>query len=193
MIRDREAPFLTEIGIHEANLLKMLENRDNVMKASFESRDKDWLNSLEHCKESFRLTTCEQVNNRTLMESLAKRQRELTKNNVKILDWAMKIVSRKKKVSLPQISIWWSALWKFIWMISPYMGATFEEFLANLETVLHRCIEKNLVLNWEKCHLMVNQGIFLGHFISKKGIEVDKAKFELISKPPPPTNVKAVR
>ena len=29
-------------------------------------------------------------------------------------------------------------------------GGTFEECLANLETVLHRCIEKNLVLNWEK-------------------------------------------
>ena len=35
-------------------------------------------------------------------------------------------------------------------------GGTFEECLANLETVLHRCVEKNLVLNWEKCHFMVN-------------------------------------
>ena len=35
-------------------------------------------------------------------------------------------------------------------------GGTFEEYLANLEIVLHRCIEKNLVLNWEKCHFMVN-------------------------------------
>ena len=49
-------------------------------------------------------------------------------------------------------------------------GGTFEEFLANLETVLHRCIEKNLVLNWEKCHIMVNQGIILGHVVSNKGI-----------------------
>ena len=40
---------------------------------------------------------------------------------------------------------------------------------------------------------MVNQGIFLRHVISNKGIEVDKAKVELISKLPPPTNVKAVR
>ena len=59
--------------------------------------------------------------------------------------------------------------------------------------MLHRCIEKNMVLNWEKCHFMVNQGIVLGHVISKKGIEVDKAKVEIISKLPPPTNVKAVR
>ena len=61
-------------------------------------------------------------------------------------------------------------------------GSTFEEFLVNLEVVLNRCIEKDLVLNWEKCHFMVQQGIVLGHIISKKGIEVDKAKVELIVK-----------
>ena len=72
-------------------------------------------------------------------------------------------------------------------------GENFEECLVNLETILHRCIEKNLVLNWEKCHFMVSQGIVLGHIISKKGIEVDKEKVKLISKLPPPTNVKTVR
>ena len=72
-------------------------------------------------------------------------------------------------------------------------GGSFEECLGNLETILHRCIEKNLVLNWEKCHFMVNQGIALGHVISNRGIEVDKTKIELISKLPSPTNVKAVR
>ncbi|RVW98937.1 Transposon Ty3-I Gag-Pol polyprotein [Vitis vinifera] len=56
-----------------------------------------------------------------------------------------------------------------------------------------RCIEKDLVLNWEKCHFMVQQGIVLGHIISKNGIEVDKAKVELIVKLPPPTNVKGIR
>ena len=72
-------------------------------------------------------------------------------------------------------------------------GGSFEECLINLETVLHRCIEKNLVLNWEKCHFMVNQGIVLGHIISNQGIEVDKAKIELISKLLSPKNVKIVR
>ena len=72
-------------------------------------------------------------------------------------------------------------------------GGRFEECLINLETVLHRCIEKNLVLNWEKCNFMVNQGIVLGYIISNKGIEVDKAKIEMISKLPSPTNVKTVR
>ncbi|RVX11550.1 Retrovirus-related Pol polyprotein from transposon 297 [Vitis vinifera] len=66
-------------------------------------------------------------------------------------------------------------------------GGTFEECLINLEAVLHRCIEKDLVLNWEKCHFMVRQGIVLGHIISEKGIEVDKAKVELIVKLPSPT------
>ena len=71
-------------------------------------------------------------------------------------------------------------------------GSTFEECLANLETVLQGCIAKNLVLNWEKCHFMVNQGIVMGHVVSKKGIEVDKDKIELISKLPSPTNVKTI-
>ncbi|KAL6321441.1 hypothetical protein AAG906_016540 [Vitis piasezkii] len=42
----------------------------------------------------------------------------------------------------------------------------------------------------EKCHFMVRQGIVLGHIISEKGIEVDKAKVELIVKLPSPTSCK---
>ena len=76
--------------------------------------------------------------------------------------------------------------------ITVYEG-DFEDCLTNLEVVLQRCIEKNLVLNWEKFHFMVNQGIVLGHVISSRGIEVDKAKIELISKLPSPINVKTVR
>ena len=97
--------FWTEIGKHEAGLIKMLEDRDNALKAGMESRDKNWLNSLEHCKQSFLVMTYEQVNNRTLLESLAKRQRELTESNAKILDWAMKTVSNMKKMPLSQIRI----------------------------------------------------------------------------------------
>ena len=72
-------------------------------------------------------------------------------------------------------------------------GGDLEECLINLEAILQRCIEKNLVLNWEKCHFMVNQGIVLGHIISSRGIEVDKATIDIISKLPPPTNVKTIR
>ncbi|VVA38944.1 PREDICTED: Retrovirus-related Pol poly from transposon, partial [Prunus dulcis] len=65
--------------------------------------------------------------------------------------------------------------------------------LHNLSLVLERCQETNLVLNWEKCHFMVKQGIVLGHSISCKGIEVDKAKTEVIAKLSPSTSVKGVR
>ena len=65
--------FWTETGKHEVELIKMLEDRDNALKESLESRDQNWLNSLEHYKQSFLLMTYEQVNSRTLLESLAKR------------------------------------------------------------------------------------------------------------------------
>ena len=72
-------------------------------------------------------------------------------------------------------------------------GSAFDECLVNLEAVLNRCIEKDLVLNQEKCHFMVPQGIVVGHMISKQGIEVDKAKVKLIFKLPSPTTVKGVK
>jgi hypothetical protein len=65
-------------------------------------------------------------------------------------------------------------------------GSSFEECLYHLTLVLVRCKEKNVVLNWEKCHFMVQQGIVLGHVISRQGIEVDKEKVDLISNLPPP-------
>jgi len=72
-------------------------------------------------------------------------------------------------------------------------GSSFEECLHDLTLVLVRYKEKNLVLNWEKCHFMVKQGIVLGHVISRRGIEVDTAKVDLISNLPPPRTVKEVR
>lgn len=72
-------------------------------------------------------------------------------------------------------------------------GSNFDNCLNHLQLVLKRCEECNLVLNWEKCHFMVQQGLVLGHVISSRGIEVDKAKIDIISKLPPPTSVKGVR
>jgi hypothetical protein len=72
-------------------------------------------------------------------------------------------------------------------------GSSFQECLDRLTLVLVRCKEKHLVLNWEKCHFMVKQGIVLGHVISQRGIEVDKAKVDLISNLPPPRTVKEIR
>nr|GEU82735.1 reverse transcriptase domain-containing protein [Tanacetum cinerariifolium] len=61
------------------------------------------------------------------------------------------------------------------------------------EKMLRRCEDTNLCLNWEKSHFMVKEGIVLGHKISKNGIEVDKAKVEMIAKLPHPTTVKGIR
>ena len=53
------------------------------------------------------------------------------------------------------------------------IGSTFDDCLHNLTLVPKRCMETNLVLNWEKCHFMVREGIVLGHRVSGRGIEVD--------------------
>ncbi|GJT69900.1 reverse transcriptase domain-containing protein [Tanacetum coccineum] len=66
-------------------------------------------------------------------------------------------------------------------------GDNFSKCLDNLDKMLNRCEETNLVLNWEKCHFMVKEGIVLGHKISKSGLEVDRAKVEVIAKLPYPT------
>ncbi|CAM8877838.1 unnamed protein product [Rhodiola kirilowii] len=72
-------------------------------------------------------------------------------------------------------------------------GSSFDSCLSNLTDVLRRCVDTNLVLNWEKCHFMLQEGIVLGHMVSHRGIEVDRAKVEVIEKLPPPKDVKGIR
>jgi hypothetical protein len=72
-------------------------------------------------------------------------------------------------------------------------GSSFDNCLHNLSLVLKRCKETNLILSWEKSHFMVQEGIVLGHIVSKRGIEVDRAKVELIENLTPPTSVKQIR
>ncbi|GJT30521.1 reverse transcriptase domain-containing protein [Tanacetum coccineum] len=69
-------------------------------------------------------------------------------------------------------------------------GDSFSTCLSHLENMLKRCEDTNLVLNWEKSHFMVKEGIVLGHKISKSGIEVDRAKVDVIAKLPHLTTVK---
>ncbi|GJT68174.1 reverse transcriptase domain-containing protein [Tanacetum coccineum] len=69
----------------------------------------------------------------------------------------------------------------------------FNKCLNNLDKMLQRCKDAHLVLNWEKFHFMVKEGIVLGHKVSGAGLEVNRAKIDLISKLPPPTNIKSVR
>ncbi|XP_073017775.1 uncharacterized protein [Primulina eburnea] len=73
----------------------------------------------------------------------------------------------------------------FVDMVEDIMEVFMDDF--------SRCQEKNLVLNWEKCHFMVQEGIVLGHQVSSKGLEVDRAKVVVIEKLPPPKNVKGIR
>jgi len=61
-------------------------------------------------------------------------------------------------------------------------GDSFIQYLHHLELVLQHCAEKNLTLNWEKCHFMVRHEIILDNEIPKKGIKVDKAKIKVIAK-----------
>ena len=72
-------------------------------------------------------------------------------------------------------------------------GSNFDNCLENLETVLQMCQDKNLALNWEKCHFMVTEGIFLGHKISIARLKVDQAKVAIIKIVFPPTTVKGIR
>ena len=59
-------------------------------------------------------------------------------------------------------------------------GKTVDDCLEYLDKVLQRCEENHLVLTWKKCHFIVRKGIVLGHLVSERGIEVDRAKIEVI-------------
>ncbi|XP_075077059.1 uncharacterized protein LOC142163813 [Nicotiana tabacum] len=72
-------------------------------------------------------------------------------------------------------------------------GDDFEDCLKNLELVLERCETTHLILNREKWHFMVKEGIVRGHKVTAHGIEVDRAKVDVIARLPPPTFVKSIR
>ncbi|RYQ91269.1 hypothetical protein Ahy_B09g097162 isoform A [Arachis hypogaea] len=72
-------------------------------------------------------------------------------------------------------------------------GVSFDCCLESLAKVLARCVDTNLVLNFEKCHFMVRQGIVLGHVVSHEGISVDPAKVDVITTLPHPSSVREVR
>ncbi|GJX71975.1 reverse transcriptase domain-containing protein [Tanacetum coccineum] len=70
-------------------------------------------------------------------------------------------------------------------------GDSFSTCLSHLDKMLKRCKDTNLVLNSEKSHFMVKEGIVLGHKSLSR--EVDRAKVDVIAKLPHPTTVKGVR
>nr|GEZ41197.1 hypothetical protein [Tanacetum cinerariifolium] len=62
-------------------------------------------------------------------------------------------------------------------------GQSFESYLGQLESVLKRCTETNLVLSWEKSHYMVCEGIVLGHVVSEKGFEQKLVEAPILQSP----------
>lgn len=55
------------------------------------------------------------------------------------------------------------------------LSETFKAYLVHFGQDLQWCVEMNLILNWEKCHLIVKEGISLSDKVSQKDLEVDKA------------------
>nr|GFB04071.1 reverse transcriptase domain-containing protein [Tanacetum cinerariifolium] len=76
---------------------------------------------------------------------------------------------------------------------APVFRNSFDNCLSRLDKMLQRCEDINLSLNLEKSHFMVKEGIVLGHKISKNGIEVDRAKVDVIAKLPHPTTIKGIQ
>ena len=72
-------------------------------------------------------------------------------------------------------------------------SSSFESCLSHLTCILQLCIQFNLVFSWEKSHFTVQERIALCHQVSKRGLEVDKAKIEVIKSLPLPSNLKEVR
>ena len=72
-------------------------------------------------------------------------------------------------------------------------GPSFDACLEHLTQILDVCVKKHLVLSWEKSHFMVQEGIVLGHLVSSKGLEVDKAKVEVIQDLALPTSIRELK
>ena len=72
-------------------------------------------------------------------------------------------------------------------------GPSFDACLEHLMQILDVCIKKCLVLSWEKSHVMVREGIVIGHLVSSKGLEVDKAKVEVIQDLALPMSIRELR
>ena len=63
-----------------------------------------------------------------------------------------------------------------------FYGKSYDDCLSNLDCVLQRCEQTNLVLNWEKCHFMGNEGIVLGHKFLKEVLRLIKPRLMLLKR-----------
>ncbi|GJU74825.1 reverse transcriptase domain-containing protein [Tanacetum coccineum] len=162
--------------------------------------------AIEESKDLTSLSLDELIGNLKVYEMIIKKDSEIVKAKVERKSLALKA---KKESSDEECST--SRMWgtfqrcmvaTFHDMIEKTMevfmddfsvfGDSFSSCLSHLDKMLQRCEDTNLVLNWEKCHFMVKEGIVLGHKISKSRIEVDKSKVDVIAKFPHPTTVKGI-
>ncbi|GJW86093.1 reverse transcriptase domain-containing protein [Tanacetum coccineum] len=70
---------------------------------------------------------------------------------------------------------------------------SFDKCLNNLDKMLQRCKDAHLVLNWEKCHFKSKKELCLDTKCLVQDMKSTKQKINVISKLPPPTNIKGVR
>ena len=68
----RDEYMEAELKRRDQNLEHALRKRDEEWRGELEKRDQYWLNGIGHMKQSFRIMTYEQVNNKAFLESLAK-------------------------------------------------------------------------------------------------------------------------
>ncbi|GJT61026.1 retrovirus-related pol polyprotein from transposon 17.6 [Tanacetum coccineum] len=112
-------------------------------------------------------------------------------NNLKVYEPEVKGISSSSSSTQNMAFVSLKTLIEYV--TTTVIGNSFENCLSRVDKMLQRCEDTNLCLNWEKSHFMVKEGIVLGHKISKKGIEVDKAKVDVIAKLPHPTTIKGVQ
>jgi len=75
--------------------------------------------------------------------------------------------------------------------LTPY-GDYFNEGLEKVEKLLKICMQTNVCLSTMKCHMILKEGIVLGHLPLVAGIRAELAKVEVIlnfSTPKTPTQV----
>jgi len=65
-------------------------------------------------------------------------------------------------------------------------GDEFDEALHNLDKVLEHCIQTYLCLSTDNCHMMMTEGIVLGHYLSVTCIQVVPTNVEVILRIPTP-------
>ena len=86
--------------------------------------------------------------------------------------------------------------WKFVLVYVDdilIFSKTFEEHLRHLEQVFNRLRDANLTLKPTKCEFAVKEVKYLGHILSKHGVQVDPSKTDAVSSFPVPKNQKQVK